>query len=70
MHSVGVMTGSLVYAKLKSLNSVTFTEQASITHINISPSLSNTSSDNILAYCPNYNGIHGHGSTLATCNCL
>lgn len=63
--SVGVgETITEVYATFQGLDSETFVEQGSATRINISASLSTTSSNNILAYRPNYHD--GHGSNLAT----
>ena len=46
------------------LNSESFYTRNNRSQIDITPSLSNTSSDNIIAYRPNYRNVHG--DTLAT----
>ena len=58
------MSGISVYITFRRLNNVTFAKEGSGTRMNISPSLNNISSDNILAYRPYYND--GHRSNLAT----
>ena len=62
--TIGVSGGTSVYIRFRRLNSITFGGQGIATQIDISPSVNTISSDNILAYRPNY--YDGHGSNLTT----
>ena len=57
-------TSDSVYTLFYKLNGMTFARQGSTTQMNISPNVNNISTDNILAYRPNYNDRHG--SNIAT----
>lgn len=62
--AIVVSGGTSVYIRFRRLNSTSFGGQGISTRLDISPSINGLSSDNILAYRPNF--YDGHGSNLAT----